>query len=128
VGSVNDSGTYTFADDLDPTISSATNTGGTANSTFSLPTITITALDVSGYIDTTNGIRIRIPGGLDAVFDGSILNPTFGGAASGKVDAAVTYEDLDATLVITVDTQFVNGDVLTVSGLALEAGASSSSG
>jgi len=101
----------------DLSISSAANqefTKDGADTSMSLVTIT----DATTPLITAAGdIRIVIPHGFPMIWDSSITTATLAGAASGKAIATVSYEQGDRILVINVLTNFVSGDVLTVSGL-----------
>ena len=98
----------------------------TANQTFvysdgntAIDTITITE-GASPTINTTDDLRIKIPSTFNAVWDETITAPTFGGTANsgGRVNATVSYPD-SKTLLITIDSDFIAGDTLTIAGLKI---------
>jgi len=63
-------------------------------------------------------LRVRIPAGFNMRWNSSDTTASIAGFASSKVSAAVSYEDLDGTLVLDVLTDFAPGDFVTVSGLS----------
>jgi large repetitive protein len=73
--------------------------------------------DAQPSITATGDIRIRIPATLNMEWDQTLTTATLGSGAAGKVSTAVTYEDAGKTLVLNVTSNFVAGDVLTISGL-----------
>jgi len=100
------------------TLSSAASqsfTVGQASTTAS----TLTVTDASTpTITATNNLRIRIPAGLNMIWDTSVTTITPGGGAAGKVSATgVTYEDSNKTAVLDVTSNFAASDVLTIAGL-----------
>ncbi len=78
--------------------------------------ITITG-DASSQINTANGLRIRIPSGLNMTWNTALTTATIGGAAAAKVSTTVSYEDAGKTLVLAVMTNFAPGDQITVAAL-----------
>jgi len=80
----------------------------------------ITVSDDSGTASITlaNDIRIAIAttSGFGMEWDTSITTPAFGGSASGKVGATVSYPSTSEML-IDVTTSFGAGDTLTISGV-----------
>ncbi len=68
-------------------------------------------------INTLDDIRVRIPAGFNMTWNSSVTAATISGTAAAKVSATVSYEDLDATLVLVVTSNFAAGDTLIVSGL-----------
>ncbi|MBN1523636.1 MAG: hypothetical protein JW904_04065, partial [Spirochaetales bacterium] len=130
----NESATVSFQANPAPVMSSAANTTFTEGSSQTLPNITITD---SGTADITaaNDIRIQIPSGLNAVFNtGSSVTLQITGTGTGRVNGStnwtgtLTYEDTNHRAVINVTTNFAVGDILTISGLALTAANSDSTG
>ena len=79
-------------------------------------TITITG-DASGQINTTNGLRIRIPAALSMTWNTAITTATIGGSAAAKVSTTVSYGTSNLTLILTVLTNFSPGDQITISGV-----------
>jgi hypothetical protein len=79
-------------------------------------TLTVTAPGTSD-ITSANDIYIKIPAGVNAYWDVADATPTFGGGASAKVAASVTYPD-EKTLKIDVTTDFANNDTLTIADLS----------
>ncbi len=69
-------------------------------------------------ITAANDIRIRIPVGLDMIWDTTDVSPQLSGRARNKVSSTVTYEDGGKTLVIDVLTNFAADDWLNVKGLS----------
>lgn len=103
------------------TIGSTTQTFSVGDSATAISTITI-EMEVGqagSGINITDDIRVKIPAGLDMVWqnDGTA---TIGGSASSKVSASVSYEDSFKTLLISVTSDFANGDSITVSDLSFE--------
>jgi hypothetical protein len=111
--------------DTPPTIASGAWTTITAGTGAALPILTVDPV-ANGQITAANDLYIRIPGTLDAVFDTSLTNLTFGGPTA-KVQATVTYPD-SKTLRINVLSDFVSTDVLTIDGLAFTSVNSASAG
>jgi len=117
----NGSATITFNDAADsaPTLDH-TAYGFTQGSAGSLPMLTLTeTVDAAASnISSANGIRILIPDTLNAFWDQTVTNPVFGGTASGRVNVAtpVTYES-SRVLRINLDTDFADGDALTIGSL-----------
>jgi len=73
-----------------------------------------------------NDIRIRIPSSFNMDWDTTDTTATIGGTAAGKVSTTVSYEDGGQTLVVTVNTNFVAGDQITVSDLSFASFANTS--
>jgi hypothetical protein len=71
-------------------------------------------------VTTANGLRVTIPADLDMVWDTSDTTAVIGGSASGKVSTTVAYADAGKTLVLTVTSNFADGDTVTVSGLSFK--------
>lgn len=101
-----------------PSISSA------ANQTFQVgdPTTaasTITIAEDASYqtITDTDDLRVRIPSGLDMIWDTLQATIVVGGNASTKVSTTVSYEDAGKTAVIDVTTSFAATDTITVDSL-----------
>ncbi len=78
--------------------------------------ITVTE-DGSPSITAANDIRIRIPAGLNMLWDTGKTNATIGGGAASKVSSTVSYEDGGKTAVIAVNTDFAAGDQITIDKL-----------
>ena len=84
----------------------------------STPMSPISVFDASTATITAVGdIRIRIPVSFNMTWDTGMTTATLGGTAAAKVDTGVSFEDADRTLVLTVSTDFADGDNLVVSGL-----------
>ena len=84
--------------------------------TTSIGTITVTD---TGTITAANDIRIKISTTtVRMLWDTTDTTATFGGTASGKVSNPVSYEGGGSILVVPVDSNFSNGDTLTISGLS----------
>jgi len=117
VSAVNDR-TITVLPNLLPTISSDDHQVFTVGQspTLALP-FSITDGTTSA-INPTNDIRVRIPAGVDMIWDSAISSITVAGPGTSHVSTAVTYEDLDRTLLITVSTSFSPGEHIVVSGPA----------
>ncbi|HTZ52806.1 MAG TPA: hypothetical protein VMF68_14155, partial [Spirochaetia bacterium] len=115
-----------FAVDPPPALSSASNLTWTAGSATSLPTLTISDSGTANITAGANRIQVKIPASLSAAFDTTVTAPTFGGSAAGKVNATVNY--LAGVLRITVTSNFLVTDTLTISGLAFTSASSASSG
>ena len=100
------------------TLSSAANqvfvVGGAATA---VSTITVTEA-AAASITAANDIRIRIPAALNMTWDPTAVTATIGGAAAAKVSPTVSYANGNRDLVLNVTTDFVAGDVITVSGLS----------
>ena len=102
-----------------PSIVSAatqTFTFGDGSTAMSALTITNYPTPSGGYISAANGIRVVIPSDLAMSWDTSYTTATITGSASGKVSTTVSYPN-SKTLLITVSSDFVVGDTITVSGL-----------
>ncbi len=65
-----------------------------------------------------NDLRVTIPASLGMIWDPAVTTVTLGGSAPDKVASGVTYTDGGRTLVLDVTLDFVDGDSITVSGLA----------
>ena len=77
----------------------------------STPIATLTVSDAAAPLITKKkDLRIRIPAGFAMTWDTSITTATFGGTGASKLDANVTYEDVDHTLVVDVNADFAGGD------------------
>lgn len=80
-----------------------------------VPNLTVT--DAGAEITLANDIRIQIPGGVNAIWDTTVLAPTMTPTgATLTVAAAVTYPD-SKTLLIDVTANATAGDSLLISGL-----------
>jgi uncharacterized repeat protein (TIGR01451 family) len=86
---------------------------GAASTTISPITITDAATPT---ITAKKDIRVHIPATFNMAWDQSITTATIGGGAAGKMATAVTYDDA-RTLKLNVNTNFVGGDQIIVSGL-----------
>ena len=123
----NQSAGINFQANPPPAVSSASNLTFTAGSAATLATITITDSGTAD-INAAGDVRIRIPSGLDAVFNtGAVVTPTVSGAGGGTV-GAVSYESGNKVARIDVTTNFAVTNILTVSGLAFTAVNTASSG
>ena len=80
--------------------------------------ITVVDNNIVAQIKAATDLRIRIPSGFAMTWDASVTSPVFGGSASAKIAASVSYEDSDKTVVVGVTTDFSPSDSLTISGLA----------
>ena len=78
---------------------------------------TITVTDNGGAIKAANDIRIKIPSAFNMYWDTTRTTVTLGGSASAKVSTTVSYEAGGKIAVVNVTSDFIDGDVLTVSGL-----------
>jgi len=85
----------------------------------SIVAIRVTDDDDIAQITAANDIRIRIPAGLDMVWDVTDVTAQIGARASTKVSPNVTYEDGGKTLVLDVITDFVARDWISVRGLSV---------
>lgn len=82
---------------------------------------TITVTDGTGSVSSANDIRIAIAtSSVNMRWDTTDTTATFGGTASGKVSNPVSYEGGGSVLVVPVDTNFIAGETLTVSGLSFK--------
>ncbi|MBZ0267826.1 DUF11 domain-containing protein, partial [bacterium] len=81
-----------------------------------ISTFTVTDTDPP-VIKAATDLRIRIPAGFGMTWDATDSTATLGGTAAGNVSTAPSYEDGDRTLVLTVLTDFLLNDDLTVSDL-----------
>jgi uncharacterized repeat protein (TIGR01451 family) len=100
-----------------PVLSSATDQVfivGAAATAMSAITVTDAAV---ASITAANDIRIRIPAALNMIWDATATAATIGGGAAAKVSATVSYANGNRDLVVNVTTNFVAGDVITISGL-----------
>ncbi|GEM_PF-2920230 len=69
-------------------------------------------------VQAAKGIRVKIPSALGMTWNTALTSATVAGTAAGKVSGTVSYENGGKTLLITVNSNFVDGDTITVSGLA----------
>ena len=69
-------------------------------------------------VQAAKGIRVKIPSALGMTWNTDLTSATVVGAAAGKVLSTVSYENGGKTLLITVGSDFADGDTITVSGLA----------
>lgn len=102
----------------DVTISSAINQSfvvGQASTAISGITITDST---GGAITASNGLRINISSGFGMEWDTTKTSATVTGTASFRVSTAVTYENLNKTLVLNVISNFATGEYITVRGLS----------
>jgi uncharacterized repeat protein (TIGR01451 family) len=101
-----------------PSISSAANqTFQVGDPTTAASTITIAEDTLYQTISDTDDLRVRIPSGLDMIWDTLQATIVVGGNASSKVSTTVTYEDAGKTAVIDVTTSFAALDTITVDSL-----------
>ena len=78
----------------------------------------ITVADpAGGNIKFNRDIYITIPATSSMTWDTSVLTATIGGSAAGRVTPSVTYLNGNQTVKITVNTSFVAGDQVIISGL-----------
>ncbi|MFZ3138927.1 MAG: hypothetical protein WA126_16220 [Thermodesulfovibrionales bacterium] len=78
--------------------------------------ITIKAITDDADIKSGNDIRIKIPSAFPMEWDTSDISAIISGSAAAKVSTTVSYPDTK-TLLLTVITDFSEGDEITVSGL-----------
>jgi uncharacterized repeat protein (TIGR01451 family) len=101
-----------------PSISSAANqTFQVGDPTTAASTITIAEDTLYQTISDTDDLRVRIPAGLDMIWDTLQTTIVVGGNASTKVGTTVSYEDAGKTAVIDVTTSFAAADTITVDSL-----------
>ena len=86
------------------------------SSSMAVSPITITDIG-GGNIVLGSDIRVHIPSGLNMAWDTDYSTAAFGGAASEKCSASVTFEDANKTLKIDVITNFAANDDLVISSL-----------
>jgi hypothetical protein len=82
-----------------------------------LAMLTITAAEPQGTITNGGTMRLTVPAAWACRFDTS-ASVSIGGGASVKIGAA-SYADGGRTLEIAVTGNFIDGDILTISGLKL---------
>jgi len=79
----------------------------------------ITVTDAGAEIDATTDIKIKIPDGVNAIWDiadtTAVINVT---GTTGAVSTTVSYESVKI-LVLNVTADFTDGDAVTVSGLSM---------
>ncbi|MDH3569746.1 MAG: DUF11 domain-containing protein, partial [Gemmatimonadota bacterium] len=80
--------------------------------------ITVTDYASFGTVTAARDLRIRIPTGFPMTWETGDVAATLGGSAAGKVSPTVSYENGGRTLWLDVLTDFVPGDVLTISDLS----------
>ncbi|MDH3368290.1 MAG: hypothetical protein OEO17_10625, partial [Gemmatimonadota bacterium] len=80
--------------------------------------ITVTEYASFGTVTAARDLRIRIPTGFPMTWETGDVAATLGGSAAGKVSPTVSYENGGRTLRLDVLTDFVPGDVLTISDLS----------
>jgi len=78
--------------------------------------ITIRAITDDSDINGGNDIRIKIPSTFPMMWDTSDTSAVINGSAAAKVNTTVSYPD-DKTLLIIVNSDFSEGDEITISGL-----------
>jgi uncharacterized repeat protein (TIGR01451 family) len=106
-----------------PTTADAQTISSAANQVFHegdpvTPNSAITVTDTDPpVIKAATDLRIRIPAGFGMTWDATDTTVTLGGTAAGNVSTTPSYEDGDRTLVLTVLTDFLLNDDLTVSDL-----------
>ena len=71
-----------------------------------------------GAITALNGLRITIPSGLAMEWDTTKTTATITSVVSFKVSPAVTYENLNKTLVLNIIYDFAAGESFTLTGLS----------
>jgi hypothetical protein len=104
---------------------SSNQTFGVGDPSTILNPITITEDASVPRIQTATGIRIHIPAGLAMTWDNTVHNGADGLSfigATGHLTGTppiVTYEDLDKTAVINLQSSFAAGETLQISGLKL---------
>ncbi|MEO7713211.1 MAG: hypothetical protein ABIV10_09870 [Gemmatimonadaceae bacterium] len=99
------------------TLSSAANqTFVVGQATTAMSAITITD-GIVATITAANDIRIRIPSGLNMMWNTALTTAAIGGGAAAKVSTTVSYEDAGKTLVLNVTSNFAASDQITLSGL-----------
>lgn len=108
----------------------AATVAGTAQTVVLMATSTINTITFTDDGTTATGtdtynLRIYVTSTINAVWDESVTAPTFGGTASAKVAASVTYPD-NRTMLVDITSNFSTGDTLTIAGVKL-AGRSASS-
>ncbi|UCC81740.1 MAG: DUF2341 domain-containing protein [Gemmatimonadota bacterium] len=101
-----------------PSISSAADqTFQVGDPTTAASTIIIAEDTLYQTITDTTDLRVRIPAGLDMIWDTLQATIVVGGNASSKVSTTVSYEDAGKTAVIDVTTSFAALDTITVDSL-----------
>jgi hypothetical protein len=79
--------------------------------------VTITEDATNVTIKAGGSIDLQIPSGFNMTWDTSIGTATIGGSASGKVGTSVSYSGDYKTVYISVTTDFLTNQYITVSGL-----------
>lgn len=111
-----------------PTISSGGSYAVNPPGPVTANTITVTEANSSPGIRAGSGLRITIPSSLNMTWNTAVTNPTFGGSAAGRVSAGVTYANSNRTLNITVNTNFLANEQLTIANLGFTGIGTDSSG
>ncbi|MDH5716531.1 MAG: hypothetical protein OEZ22_02710, partial [Spirochaetia bacterium] len=112
--------TISSVSNIPPKLSSVSNKTFTKGAGSTLgPDIKITNSPISTLLTATNDIYIKIPPELSAVFDTSVINPTYTIAnGTGAISAAaVTYLDSNKTVKIDITTSLSVNAELNISGL-----------
>lgn len=78
----------------------------------------ITVTDVGGgNIKANRDIRLIIPTGFNMTWDPTVATATLGGTAAGRCNAVVTYGAGNLTVTINVNSAFLTGEFVVISGL-----------
>ena len=67
---------------------------------------------------STTGLRITIPTNIATEWDTTDDTPSYGGNAYGKIAPTVSYTADKKTLIVTIVSDFVTGDILEIGGLS----------
>ena len=126
--SANETAAISFEPDPEPTLETAGNTSIDLTTTVTLPRVTITETGGSTVITRSGGtetLQLRIPGGLDASFAASALDFAAGG---GDITAASYTNTGGSTITIEPSATFSIGDIMTIDGIQVTAGATETTG
>ncbi len=111
----NTNAVISFTNGTAPSFASPANQNFNINTSPTLPTLTITA--GTAAILTGSQLRVRIPAGLNASFDVSVLTATLAGGEAANVNNPITYSAANTVAQLTTTGNFSSGGVLTIAGL-----------
>ncbi|HEX3928147.1 MAG TPA: hypothetical protein VHW65_09110 [Gemmatimonadales bacterium] len=110
-------GATTATDDQTTSVIAAYGISSAANSTYyvgeiatAVSAITVTDSGTTPTITAGHDIRLRIPSGLNLIWDNTATAITASGNAAGKMVGTATYTSNGAVATINVSTSFAAGD------------------
>lgn len=100
-------------------ISMGSNLAVAVGSSGTVPTLTFTDNDTTPSVTATNDLYIKIPAGMNAVWDQTATTLTYGGTASALAVATPVYMSTTVVKIDILGGDFVAGDTLTIAGLKI---------